>query len=104
MTDIPLTYDPVPTNTTAPLQTQVVANNGTGNGTCMIQAEPARQLTSFKNIPVLLETNEASYHAVYDDYTYYFLQQAGVPVEHLKLADIGIHGEYSFQNQTIVQD
>jgi pimeloyl-ACP methyl ester carboxylesterase len=92
VTDIPLTYYPTPTNTTAPLQTKVISNSGTGTGTCMIQAEPARQLVNFKNIPVLLETAEASYHAVYDDCTYYFLKQAGVPVEHLKLADAGIHG------------
>jgi pimeloyl-ACP methyl ester carboxylesterase len=92
LTDIPLTYSPVPTNATAPLQTQIVANNGTASGTCIIQAAPARQLVNFKDIPVLLETSEASYHAVYDDCTYEFLIQAGVPAQHLKLADIGIHG------------
>lgn len=92
VTNIPLTYHPAPTNTTEPLNTQVVPNNGTGVGTCIIQAEPARQLTSFKNIPVLLETAEASYHAVYDDCTANFLKQAGVPVEHLKLGGAGIHG------------
>jgi hypothetical protein len=92
LTDIPLTYYPATTDTIAPLATQIIANNGTGNGTCIIQAEPARQLVNFKDIPVLLETSEASYHAVYDDCTYYFLQQAGVPVQRLKLADVGIHG------------
>jgi len=92
LTDIPLTYFPAPTNTTAPLETQVVPNNATGSGTCIIQASPPLQLVNFKNIPVLLETSEASYHAVYDDCTYEFLVQAGVPAQRLRLADIGIHG------------
>lgn len=46
---------------------------------------------------MLLETSEASYHAVYDDCTYYFLHQAGVPVERLKLVDVGIHGNGHLQ-------
>lgn len=48
-------------------------------------------------IPVLVETSEASYHAVYDDCTYYFLLQAGVPAERLRLADVGIHGNGHLQ-------
>lgn len=92
LTNIPLTYDPATTDTTAPLQTQVVNNTGTGTGTCIIQAEPARKLVNLRKIPTLLETAEASYHAVYDDCTYLFLKQAGVPVQYMKLGDIGIHG------------
>ena len=92
LTDIPLTYSPAPTNATTPLQTQVIPNDEAGLATCIVQASPARQLVNFKNIPVLLETSEASYHAVYDDCTFVFLKQAGVPVERLKLADVGIHG------------
>jgi len=92
LTDSPLRYLPSPINSTAPLETQIVPTNGTGNYTCIIQAPPARQLINLVNIPVLLETSEASYHAVYDDCTYEFLVQAGVPVERLKLADVGIHG------------
>jgi pimeloyl-ACP methyl ester carboxylesterase len=92
LTDIPLTYSPAPTNTTAPLQTALVPNDAAGLANCTVQAEPARQLVNFKNIPVLLETSEASYHAVYDDCTFKFLVQAGVPAQRLKLADIGIHG------------
>ena len=47
---------------------------------------------NFRKIPTLLETAEASYHAPYDDCTYYFLKQAGVPVERMRLGDVGIHG------------
>ncbi|KAH6672398.1 Alpha/Beta hydrolase protein [Halenospora varia] len=92
LTDIPLTYSPPPTNGTAPLQTQIVANNQSGLATCIIQAAPARQLVNLKNIPVLLETSESSYHAVYDGCTFQFLKQAGVSVEWLQLGEIGIHG------------
>jgi len=45
---------------------------------------------------VLLETSEASYHAVYDDVRFLFLKQAGVPAERLKLADVGIYGNGIF--------
>lgn len=92
LTDIPLAYSPAPTNDTQPLQTKLVPNDAEGLVSCTIQAEPARQLVNFKNIPVLLETSEASYHAVYDDCTFKFLAQAGVPAQRMKLADIGIHG------------
>jgi pimeloyl-ACP methyl ester carboxylesterase len=92
LTDIPLTYSPAPTNATQPLQTQLVPNDAAGLANCTIQAEPPRQLVNLKNIPVLLETSEASYHAVYDDCTFKFLVQAGVPVQRMKLTDIGIHG------------
>lgn len=37
-------------------------------------------------------TAEASYHSVYDHCSVAFLQQAGVPVEHVKLAEVGIRG------------
>lgn len=48
LSGIPLQYFPTPTNATVPLQTQVVVNNATGNGTCVIQAEPARQLVNLR--------------------------------------------------------
>jgi pimeloyl-ACP methyl ester carboxylesterase len=92
LTDLPLTYSPTPTNSTAPLQTQIVTSNVTGAENCILQASPARELVNLKNIPVLLETSEASYHAVYDGCTYEFLKQAGVQTEWLQLGHIGIHG------------
>ena len=92
ITNIPLTYSPAVTDLVTPLAVQTVNNTGTGVGTCMIQAEPARQLVNLKKIPVLIEVAEASYHAVYDDCTYFFLKQAGVPVEIMKLGSLGIKG------------
>lgn len=92
ITNIPITYSPAPENTTAPLETQVVRNTEPGLDHCIIQASPARQLVNLKNIPVLVESSESSYHVVYDGCTVQFLKQAGVSAEWLKLGDIGIHG------------
>jgi hypothetical protein len=41
---------------------------------------------------VLLVSGEASYHASYDHCTAAYLQQAGVEVDHVRLADVGIRG------------
>jgi pimeloyl-ACP methyl ester carboxylesterase len=92
ITNIPLTYSPIITNATAPLETEIVPNSEPGLATCTIQSEPARQLVNLKNIPVLVESSESSFHVVYDGCTVKFLQQAGVSAEWLKLGDIGIHG------------
>jgi pimeloyl-ACP methyl ester carboxylesterase len=60
----------------------------------VIQAEvpPPRQLVNLAAIPVLVVTAHASYHAQYDWVTVKYLRQAGVSVEHLQLADVGIYG------------
>jgi pimeloyl-ACP methyl ester carboxylesterase len=63
-----------------------------GLAVCWRQAEPARQLVNLKKMPIALVTSEASYHAPYDHCTVKFLQQAGVTPTHIKLADVGIHG------------
>jgi pimeloyl-ACP methyl ester carboxylesterase len=59
---------------------------------CWRQKEPARQLTNLRNIPVVIISSEASYHAPYDHCTAQYLSQAGVKNEHIRLADRGIHG------------
>lgn len=51
-----------------------------------------RRLPNLSRVPVLLITAEASYHAMYDHLTAEFLRDAGVPVEHVCLADVGIRG------------
>jgi hypothetical protein len=43
-------------------------------------------------IPVLLATSEAGYHAAYDHCTVGYLRQAGVPVDFVRLADVGLTG------------
>lgn len=59
---------------------------------CKIQAEPARQLPSLANIPVIVITAEASWMAQTGHGVVDFLVQAGVSASHLRLADHGIHG------------
>lgn len=59
---------------------------------CWLQAEPARKLDRLRDIPVLIVTSEASYHASYDHCTARFVQQAGVAAQFVRLADSGIHG------------
>jgi len=92
LTDIPVTYEP-PAKTPAELKTVREATpDGPDLAVCWKQADPPRQLTNLKGIPVLIVTGEASYHAVYDHCTSKYLTQAGVKNTHLRLADTGIHG------------
>jgi len=44
------------------------------------------------NIPVMMLTSEASYHAVYDHCTARYLTQAGVSTDFIRLEQRGIHG------------
>ena len=53
---------------------------------------PAPTLPNLAGVPVLVVTGEASYHATYDHLTVQFLRDAGVPVEHVYLAEKGIRG------------
>ena len=59
---------------------------------CWSQAQPARKLTNLKDIPILIISSEASYHASYDHCTAAYLTQAGVANTFIHLADRGIHG------------
>jgi pimeloyl-ACP methyl ester carboxylesterase len=59
---------------------------------CWRQKEPARQLTNLRNIPIVIVSSEASYHASYDHCTAQYLAQAGVKNDFIRLADRGIRG------------
>ncbi|WP_424140755.1 alpha/beta hydrolase [Roseomonas chloroacetimidivorans] len=59
---------------------------------CLVQAEPARCLPNLQNIPVAVVTAEASWKAQQDHGVVDFLRQAGVPAEHLRLEEHGLHG------------
>jgi len=100
LTAIPLTYSPMPSDVNAaePLSMKVVPSNSSGKTDCILQGEPARQLTNFKDVPILIDTGEASYHATYDYCFLDFLRQAGCQrVEHLDLGKAGIHGNAHLQ-------
>jgi hypothetical protein len=51
-----------------------------------------RTLPHLKGVPILIVTSEAGYHTQYDQCTSEFLTRAGVANDHIRLANIGIHG------------
>jgi hypothetical protein len=59
---------------------------------CWLPAGLPRQLVNLKNIPILIVTSEASYHASYDHCTSKFLEQAGVKHSFVRLPEVGIKG------------
>ena len=59
---------------------------------CWVQKPPGRLLPNLAKVRHLIVTSEASYHANYDHCTVKFLEQAGVPVTFIRLADVGIRG------------
>ncbi|KAL4813311.1 Alpha/Beta hydrolase protein [Aspergillus spinulosporus] len=94
LTDSPLTFLPPVIDPATDIFKEVIPSNSSLYSDCVIQASSPspRQLVNLAHVPVLVVTTESSYHAPYDWCTVQFLEQAGVSVEHLKLADIGIHG------------
>jgi pimeloyl-ACP methyl ester carboxylesterase len=63
---------------------------------CWRAKEPAPQLINFKNIPTLQMSAEASFGAPTAHCNAAFLKQVGVPVDFVRLADIGIRGNGHF--------
>ncbi|KAK7917242.1 hypothetical protein PG985_010850 [Apiospora marii] len=94
ITHAPITYKPPVTNPSEDLVRTVVQPNSPGLMECVLQAiePPPRTLVNLANIPILIVTTQASYHAPYDWGTVEYLNQAGVTSEHLKLEDKGILG------------
>ncbi len=88
LTTTPMTYDPPldPAADCLPSADDPTSRYG------VQQADPPRQLPHLADVPVLVVTAEASYHTTYDYRTVQFLRVAGVPVEHVALADHHIHG------------
>ncbi|ETI26564.1 hypothetical protein G647_03342 [Cladophialophora carrionii CBS 160.54] len=94
ITSTPLTYEPpLPEGANRLEFTQgssKIGENGLFDGARL--KAPAPRLPNLAGVPTLVVTGEASYHATYDHLTVLFLQDAGVPVEHVYLADKGIRG------------
>jgi pimeloyl-ACP methyl ester carboxylesterase len=59
---------------------------------CWRQKEPAKKLVAVGDRPVLYIAAEASFYAPYNHCTVGYLEQAGVKVDFIKLADIGMPG------------
>ncbi|KII96010.1 hypothetical protein PLICRDRAFT_97935 [Plicaturopsis crispa FD-325 SS-3] len=89
LTETPIAYSPPIAN--ASELRPVNASQGF-NFTCYKQAEPARKLANLAQVPVLMVTSEASFHAVYDNCTAAYMKQGGVDIEHINLPEVGIHG------------
>ncbi len=93
MTFTPLTYDP-PVTADDPLafEQHPPPEGRPELQPGWLQKGSPRPLAQLQNVPVLVVTAEASYHAAYDHCTVAYLAQAGVPVEHFRLEDQGVHG------------
>jgi pimeloyl-ACP methyl ester carboxylesterase len=88
----PLTYSPPVANSSDLAIVRQEQPDGPDVSRCWMQKSPARQLPNLQKVPILVLTSEASYHRAYDHCTAKYLEQAGVHVTWIKLADAGIHG------------
>lgn len=77
-------------------QTVTVGEDSPALRSCILQVEPARQLTNIARVPYLALTGEASPHITYDQCVIDYLQQCGVNADWIKLAEIGIRGNGHF--------
>jgi pimeloyl-ACP methyl ester carboxylesterase len=92
LTSTPLKYIPAVTDQ-SPLQfIQEAAPQARNLSRCWKQKEPARKLVDVGGRPILVLEAEASFYAGYNHCNVQYLQQAGVPVDFIRLADKGIHG------------
>lgn len=91
LTRLPLSFEPI-TVTAAELKPVKEFKSDTGALRCWLQQTPARSLPRLASVPIMIVTGEASFHALYDQCTAQFLEQAGVRVTHLELSNMGIHG------------
>ena len=88
-------YNP-PLQDPSELRTKKITSANPGEEPCVVQEEPACDLVNLKHIPIAIVTSEASYHVAYDWGSVAFLRQAGCTVEHIRLAEHGIHGNAHF--------
>jgi pimeloyl-ACP methyl ester carboxylesterase len=88
----PLTYSPPAANSSDLAIIRQDHPDDPNVSRCWMQKSPARQLPNLQKMPILVVTSESSYHRAYDHCTVNYLEQAGVRVTWIKLADVGIHG------------
>lgn len=96
LTSIPLTYSPPVMNPGADLPFVEQPPKAPGLEDCILQREPARKLPNLAQVPTLVLTSEASFHATYDYCTVEYLLQAGVDAQFLNLTQAGIRGNAHF--------
>lgn len=86
-----LNYAPAIANSSE-LQTEVRTPSRPNTLPCLVQTAPARTLPNLQGFPIVVVTAEASWMTLDNHGMVDFLEQAGAQVEHLRLEDIGIHG------------
>ena len=91
LTAIPLAFDP-PAASPDELARVERPAPGPDLKPCLVQAEPARQLPNLAGFPIVVVTGEASWMAQDNHGMADFLVQAGCQAEHLRLEDVGVHG------------
>jgi pimeloyl-ACP methyl ester carboxylesterase len=93
LTDLPIEYTPSAGVNASLITTTIEPAIDADHENCIMQTEPAKQLTNIAKIPQLVMTGEASFHAPYDYCTAKYLKQAGVnDVEYADLGKEGIKG------------
>lgn len=88
----PMTYEPAAAGPSDLAYHQERFAQGPGLTRCWLQQEPARRLSQLSGIPIAIVTGDASFRTGVDHCTSQFLAQAGVPNDHLRLAEFGVTG------------
>jgi pimeloyl-ACP methyl ester carboxylesterase len=91
LTAIPMTFDP-PVTDPADIGRELRRAPEPDLADAYVQTEPARRLANLSGVPTAVVTAEASWHAQFDHAIVEFLRQAGVDADHVRLADLGVHG------------
>jgi pimeloyl-ACP methyl ester carboxylesterase len=92
ITYLDVAYEPSAGPNGTLIQTVTMPAKDVNHTECVMQLEPAKQLINLAQIPILVVTGEASFHAPYDYCTVEYLRQAGVEVEFADLGEECIHG------------
>jgi pimeloyl-ACP methyl ester carboxylesterase len=88
---VPMTFDP-PASTPGDLSLVDSDPPAPGAPALTLQTEPARQLTNLAKVPIAVVSGEASVFRFTNGPLVEFLAQAGCNVEHIELAERGVHG------------
>lgn len=91
ISELPLHFEP-PIQTVSDFQLKLHHSGVEGERDGWVLNNQEYRLPRLSQIPILILTAEASYHAQYDHLTSHVLKQLGVEHDFVKLADAGIHG------------
>lgn len=95
LTNTQIDYEPAAASS-SDLNTTAVGEDTLAKRSCILQAEPARQLPNIASVPYVALTGDASPHMTYDHCVIDYLEQAGGSPEWIKLGEVGIYGNGHF--------